>query len=75
MSSGAPVPFFGSPPKEYDQAYFAQLVRSFAVFANQTQVPGAVQASSLVLPSLPTSATGLRPGTVWNDSGTLKIAP
>jgi hypothetical protein len=27
----------------------------------------------LHLSSLPTSAAGLAPGTVWNDSGTLKI--
>ena len=29
----------------------------------------------LILPNLPTSATGLASGQVWNDSGTLKIAP
>jgi hypothetical protein len=75
VTSRLPTPFFPSPPAEYSQQYFSQLVRSFAVFAEQVRNPGPVQASSLVLPTLPTSATGLAPGTVWNDAGTLKIVP
>ena len=56
MSSGAPIPFFPSPPQKYSQAYFAQLIRNFAVFAQQTQVPGPLQASTLVLTNLPVFA-------------------
>lgn len=49
MSRSTPIPFFPSPPRDYDQAYFAQLIRNFAVFAGQTQVPGPMQATSLTL--------------------------
>jgi len=35
---------------------------------------GAVTGSTLQLTNLPISSVGLAPGTVWNDSGTLKIA-
>jgi hypothetical protein len=49
MSRSTPIPFFPSPPPAYSQAYFAQLIRNFAVFAQQTQVPGPLQATSLTL--------------------------
>lgn len=49
MSNNVPIPFFPSPPADYNQAYFAQLIRNFAVFAQQTQVPGPQRATSLTL--------------------------
>lgn len=49
MSRSTPIPFFASPPAEYEQAYFSQLVRSFAVFAAQSQVPGPLRATELTL--------------------------
>ena len=33
-----------------------------------------VNADGLKLPGIPTSATGLAAGQVWNDGGTLKVA-
>lgn len=56
MSRNTPVPFFPSPPREYDQAYFSQLIRNFAVFAQQTNNPGALQATTLKLTALPVFA-------------------
>jgi hypothetical protein len=49
MSRNVPIPFFPSPPSEYNQSYFAQLIRNFSVFAQQTQVPGPLRATSLTL--------------------------
>lgn len=49
MSRGVPIPFFPSPPRDYDQSYFSQLVRNFALFAEQTRVPGPRRATSLTL--------------------------
>ncbi len=56
MSRGVPIPFFPSPPREYSQTYFSQLVRNFAVFAQQTQVPGPQQATTIKLTDLPVFA-------------------
>lgn len=56
MSTGVLIPFFPSPPRDYNQAYFAQLIRNFSVFAQQSQVPGPLQASTLVLTNLPVFA-------------------
>jgi hypothetical protein len=75
MSVGIAAPFFPAPPGSYDPRYMAELVRNFALFVEQSRNPGPVRASELVLPSLPTSATGLASGTVWNDAGTLKVVP
>jgi hypothetical protein len=49
VSNNVPIPFFPSPPKEYSQQYFAQLVRNFSVFAEQSRVPGPERATSLTL--------------------------
>jgi len=35
MSTGQPIPFFPHAPAQYDQRYFSQVVRAFAVYAEQ----------------------------------------
>jgi hypothetical protein len=75
MSRSVNIPYFAEPPVNYDRAYFAQMTRAFALYTQQMNTPGPWQASTLVLTNLPTSATGLPSGSVWNDSGTLKIVP
>ena len=70
MSRGVTIPFFPSPPKDYSQPYFAQLIRNFSVFAQQTQVPGPQQATTLKLTDLPEfadNATALTGGLVAGD--------
>jgi hypothetical protein len=53
MGSGLPIPFFPSPPREYNQPYFAQLIRNFAVFAEQSRAPGPIRGTSLTLTTEP----------------------
>lgn len=57
MSRTLNIPYFPNPPKEYNQRYMAQLVQAFAVFAQQTQVPGPTQATSLTLTTSPGNVT------------------
>lgn len=77
---------FPLPPGEYNQQYMIRLVRQLQIFINQLSAQGPLTASSdltetdmrhpisaLTLLNLPTSSTGLPIGSVWNDSGTLKI--
>lgn len=75
MSRNLPLPFFPVPPSEYSQQYMAELSRAFSVALEQMQNPGEGRNTTLVLTNLPTSASGLESGSVWNDSGTLKIVP
>jgi hypothetical protein len=78
---GLPIPFFPNPPQAYDQAYFSQLVRNFAVFAEQSRVPGPLRATSLTLTNLPEFADnaaavagGLAVDTVYKTAtGELRI--
>jgi hypothetical protein len=57
MSRTLNIPYFPNPPREYNQSYMAQLVQAFAVFAQQTQVPGPTQATSLTLTTSPGNVT------------------
>lgn len=66
-------PFFPEPPAEYSPQYISQITRAFSIFAQQVQNPGEGRFTKVVLTDLPTSATGLEVGTLWNDSGTVKI--
>jgi hypothetical protein len=51
----------------------AELTRAFSLALELVQNPGEGRNTTLVLTNLPTSSTGLESGSVWNDSGTLKI--
>jgi hypothetical protein len=81
MSRGLPIPFFPSPPSDYSQAYFSQLVRNFSVFAQQTRVPGPLRATTITLTNLPVFADnaaalagGLADGDVYRTAtGELRI--
>ena len=49
MSTGNPVPYFPTPPAEYDRQYIAQVTRAFSVFAQQVNNPGPLNATTLTL--------------------------
>ena len=67
-------PRLPEPPIEYTQQYMADLVRSLQVFIEQERNPGELRGTKLTLTDLPTSATGLETGTLYNDGGTVKVA-
>ncbi len=67
-------PRLPEPPIEYTQQYMADLVRSLQVFIEQERNPGELRGTKLTLTDLPTSATGLETGSLYNDSGTIKVA-
>lgn len=61
-----------NPPKYYDPAYMARLV----ALVNQmleAQTRRDVTFARVTITDLPTSATDLAPGTLWNDAGTVKV--
>lgn len=52
------------------------LAKAMIIGSNITAVlPNATHVNRLVIVDIPTDDTGLPPGTVWSDSGTLKIVP
>ena len=68
-------PQFSLAPEEYDRAYFDDMVRSLTQLVIQLQNPGELRGTKITLTDLPTSASGLETGALYNDSGTIKIAP
>jgi hypothetical protein len=70
MPSSSPTPFFPTPPGEYNRQYMAQLVRSFAVFAQQANNPGDAIFTTLRLTALPEyadNAAALTGGLIAGD--------
>jgi hypothetical protein len=62
-------------PLDYNQQYMADLLRALEIFILQERTPGELRATKITLTDLPTSATGLESGALYNDSGTVKVAP
>jgi hypothetical protein len=73
MSRNVTPPFFPIPPESYEQRYFAELTRAFSLFINQQNNPGEGRNTKLVLTDLPSSETGLEPGTLFQEDGFVKI--
>ncbi len=61
-------------PEEYTRSYMSDLIRTLEIFIEQERNPGEIRAASLTITDLPTSATGLEAGTLYNDAGTVKVA-
>lgn len=82
----SPITALPLPTKEYDQAYMNRLVRQLdltisklqsirpiTVGSDLTSQIAAFPISGLTIQNIPTSPTGLPAGSVWSDSGVLKI--
>lgn len=67
-------PRLPEPPTDYTQQYMADLIRSLQTFIEQERNPGEMRGTKITLTDLPTSATGLETGALYNDSGTVKVA-
>ena len=65
MSRNLVRPFFPIPPQEYDQTYFDEVIRSFAVYLDQMQNPGEGRNTALVLTNLQTDDQGLEAGSLY----------
>ena len=73
MSRNQILPYFAVPPVEYDQAYFANITRSFATYMQQQQNPGEDRATRLTLTDLQTDDYGLETGALFQQDGFVKI--
>ena len=73
MSRNLVLPFFPIPPNQYEQQYFATLVRNFAVYLDQIQNPGEGRASTFVMTNLQKNDQGLEIGGLFNHDGFVKI--
>ena len=67
MSRNLAAPLFPIPPKDYDQRYFMEFVRAFAVYQAQVQNPGEGRNTFTVFTNLQDNDQGLEPGSVFRD--------
>ena len=73
MSRNLVRPYFPIPPAEYDQPYFAEVIRSFSTYVNQIQNPGEGRNTFIVLTDLNENDQGLEVGTLFQQDGFVKI--
>ena len=73
LSNQIAPPRLPEPTKEYSQVYMQDLLRALEIFIEQERNPGEMRGTKITLTELPTSATGLESGALYNDSGTVKI--
>ncbi len=73
-SNQVPPPRLPEAPQEYSVSFMSDLIRALEIFIEQERNPGDLRSSTLTITDLPTSATGLETGTLYNDSGTVKVA-
>lgn len=66
-------PRLPDPPEVLDQRYMQDLIRALELFIQQERNPGELRGTRITLTDLPTSASGLETGALYNDSGTIKI--
>ena len=70
---GVTPPRLPTSSGEIDSNYITDLVRALEVFIDQERTAGELRGTKITLTNLPTSATGLETGALYNDSGTVKV--
>lgn len=73
MSRNLVRPYFPIPPNEYNQPYFAEIIRAFSVYLEQQQNPGEGRNTFLVLTNLQNNDFGLETGALFEVDGFVKI--
>ena len=73
-SRGLVPPLFAIPPTQYEQSYFADIIRAFSFYVVQQQQAGEGRNTSLVLTALQSNDVGLEPGALFEVDGFGKIS-
>lgn len=73
MSRNLAKPFFSKPPNEYSVSYMDGLVRSFSLYIQQVQNPGAGRNTTQVFTNLQKHDSGLENGSVFVSDGVLRV--
>lgn len=66
-------PVFPTFGDAYDRQLMTQLVKTLELTFRELNTPGPLRATRMHISHLPTSATGLEAGDLWNDLGTVKV--
>jgi len=66
-------PIFSPAPMVYSQDYINSIVSELENLVTKLNTNGLVVAKTMQITDLPTSSAGLPAGSLWNDSGTVKV--
>ena len=70
-----PAPLFAYPSTDYQQQYFADVVRAFGVFVEQQRNPGEARATKMTMTALPSDFDiNLETGALFEVDGFVKIS-
>lgn len=67
------IPLFPNPPKDYNQRYMDEIVRSFSLYVQSINTPGEGRNTFTVFTNLQTDDSGLETGAIFNHGGFVKI--
>lgn len=73
-SRNLPLPYFPTPPEQYDRRFFAEFLRSFSLYMDAARNPGEGRATFMVFTDLQTTDQGLEVGAVFQQNGFLKVS-
>ena len=73
MSRNLTLPYFPTPPSEYDQRYFREVLRAYSVYLSGIQNPGEGRNTFAVFTNLQSDDSGLEDGSVFNYNGQLRV--
>jgi len=73
MDYSVTFPTFTRAPEDYSPRYFNDLVRMLNLLTTDIRNPGVGQQTTIILTALQNNDSGLRPGTIFQHGGALRI--
>tara|TARA_R100000315_G_C5182870_1_gene106164 strand:+ start:213 stop:500 length:288 start_codon:yes stop_codon:yes gene_type:complete len=68
------IPFFPSPPSDYNRQYMDDIVRAFSLYVSSINTPGEGRNTFTVFTNLQTDDFNLETGAIFNHNGFVKIS-
>ena len=68
------IPFFPTPPADYNRQYMDDIVRAFSLYVSSINTPGEGRNSFIVFTNLQTDDFNLETGAIFNHNGFVKIS-
>ena len=68
------IPFFPTPPADYNRQYMDDIVRAFSLYVNAINTPGEGRNTFTVFTNLQTDDFNLETGAIFNHNGFVKIS-
>ena len=68
------IPFFPTPPPDYNRQYMDDIVRAFSLYVSSVNTPGEGRNTFTVFTNLQTDDFNLETGAIFNHNGFVKIS-